>query len=316
MQRHWWSGGMVLVWLGSVGCSPAPVPQVVQYEFNDGGRYRVDCTYETDKRLEKTHEGKAFATTEEGVYVKTSMHMTAQRQPDQDWVIAYTLLRLRIHDRDGHFKLEMGPEGGELQWYQDKQPLSDYLTSDEFKAFQKLMQVPLARVRIHPNGVQVPNGLEFNFDLIRLLGKNRVYGEYLTRSVKVPPVLMTMFKAEPIKAGDRWDHQGNSSNANTHFRARAVSAKSLQVEYSSDLNLAADELRAVRKALRLDGVPGLELKTSRMTIRGVVGFDLPGKRPETAEMNFDKRYEMTLPQEVWKLHETERYRLNVEPVRD
>jgi hypothetical protein len=304
----------LLIGLASIlpGCGQSnQAPRALRYEFKDGGPYRVDCTYETEKHLAKFHAGKIFSETREGVYVKSSYRMEANQLPDADWLITYTLVRLRIHDREGNFKLEIGPESGEVQWYQDKQTLGDYLGAEDFRKYQKLVRLPLARIRIHPEGIQVPNGLEFNFDLLRLLGKNRIFGEYLTRGVKVPPVLMTTFKREPVAVGAQWDYQGNTGNAQTRFHLKALSAHKARIDYASDLELTASELQTVKRALRLDEVRGLELKQSRMRIRGGVDFSLTGGRPDSADMGFEKQYEMALPGEVWKLRENEKYQLSV-----
>jgi hypothetical protein len=313
-MTHWKNAMLRVLVLGlwaAAGCSRPLPPQVLRYTFSDGGTYRVDCTYNAEKEMRKLHQGKVFSRTRDGVFVKSSLAMRVESLPGGHWRVAYTLLRLRIHDREGRFKMEVGPESGEVQWYSEKQPLEAYLGSVDWNRYQALARMPLARVSVRPDGAQLPNGLEFNFDWLRLLGKNRVYGDYLSRGVKVPPVLMTIFDASPVAAGGSWEYQGNSLGARTRFTLTALTRDSAHIAYASELNLKPEELAAVKNALQLSQEAGLELKSSRMRITGGVEFNRLAGRPETAVMDFDKRYEMTLPQELWRLQETEHYELSV-----
>jgi hypothetical protein len=295
------------------GCGRVHLPpQLLQYQFHDHGPYRVDCSYHSEKHLAKKHDNKIFSETREGTYVKTSYRLQADPEPGGGWLVSYTLLRLRLHDQDGRFKMEIGPDGGEVFWYQEKQALEDYLGPDDFKAYQRLVRQPLARVHISARGVQAENGLEFNFALLHVLGKNRVYGDFLARGVKVPPVLLMIFKPSPVKAGEVWDYAGNSGNAATQYKLESLSASSAQLTCLSEFNLGAGELKAVRQALHVDETTGLELKQSRMVVTGSANFLLPAGRPGETSMNFDKAYAMTLPAEAWELQETERFDLTVE----
>jgi len=312
-MRRILAGCLAVGWLALVGCQPSNLPpRLLQYEFKDPGPYRVDCAYTAEKHLVKKHAGTVFSETREGTYVKTAYRLQAEREGAGAWLVSYTLLRLSLHDRDGRFKMEIGPEGGAVFWYQEKQSLEEYLGADDFKAYQRLMRLPLARVHIRADGVQAPKGLEFNFALLHVLGKNRVYGDFLARGIKVPPVLMMIFKGTPVRAGDTWDYAGNTTSAATHFRLASLSGSSAAVTCASELSLGPDELKSVRQALRLDSAAGLELKQSNMVVDGRMDFLLPAARPAKAQMNFNKNYSMTLPGEAWQLQETERFELSLE----
>ncbi|NTV51803.1 MAG: hypothetical protein HGA76_02135 [Candidatus Firestonebacteria bacterium] len=310
MRRY--AAALAAGWLVLGGCGRVDLPpRLLQYEFQDQGPYRVVCAYNSEKRLVKKHAGRVFAETHEGTHVETTYRVEAEREPGGGWVVAYTLLRLRLHDEDGRFKLEIGPEGGEVFWYQDTQSLEDYLGPEIFQTYRRQVRLPLARVHVHADGGQVPNGLEFNFSLLHTLGKNRVYGDFLARGIKVPPVLMMVFKQASVRAGDTWDYAGNSGNAATHFSLTALSTRSAQVACVSDFSLGDEELTTVRKALQLEAASGLVLKESRMRVTGSVEFLLPAGRPEKGKMHFEKFYAMSLPAETWQLQETEDFKFSL-----
>lgn len=304
-----WAAGLLVL----AGCLRANLPpRLLQYEFKDAGPYRVDCAYAAEKHLVKKHEGLVFSDTHEGTYVKTACRLQAQPETGGGWSLAYTLLRLSLHDRDGRFKMEIGPDGGEVFWYQDSQSLEDYLGAEDFKIYRRLVREPLARVHISAAGVQTSAGLEFNFALLHALGKNRVYAEFLARGIKVPPVLLMIFKSTPVRAGDSWEIAGNSGNAATRFKLETLSGTSAQLACTSEFDLGPGELKTVQQALHLDEAAGLELKKSRLAITGSENFLLPAARPGKVFMNFDKSYALALPGEEWQLQETEQFELSLE----
>lgn len=315
-----WLSILVLL-LAGCQASGNSAGQPFTYAFRDGGRYRVDCSYQLEKRLTKAFGRRQFSDHGDGLYTKFSFGLRTTSTPSGEILAAYTLLRFRIHDAAGHFLLEAGREGGNLSWFGGAQSLEAYLGPEGVRDYYRLLAQPLAMVRIDRRGIQPGSQgrsqgpkFEFNYALLRLLGKNRVIGEYIMQSVKIPPVLMLIFDRRPIRPGQGWNY---SSQANsefvTHFSLKSQTPYRAVITCWQRTNLKQENFQTLGRMLGLEPTQAWTLTRGDLQLDGEVDFLSAAGRPQAGWMEFAKHYLVGVKDETWTLTARERYDFTVAP---
>jgi hypothetical protein len=313
--NRWFMLALVLL-LG--GCHATPQSALLlRYQFQDGGQYRVDDAYQIEKQTTKSHEGKVFSSDAQAQFVQASFRVKTRMTEDQVLIVEYRLLRLRVHDDAGHFKLEIGPENGQLSWYNQDQPLAGYLDSREFARYQQLMRKPVVVLKVNTRGVEQPGGMRFDNDLLALLGKNRVIGQQIVKAFKVPPLVTVVFSEAAVHPGDTWDYQGNSQEPNgnkpltTRFRLKQVKDQNAEITLSNRVDFTGEELKALGSQLGLPETTRMVFKESFLRVDGSVFFLPAHQRPASGVLNVEKHYGLQVDQETWDLSEKEKHAYTV-----
>ncbi|MCK5243540.1 hypothetical protein KAR34_13915 [bacterium] len=314
--------------LGLAACSqPDITPYQLKYKFTDGGVYRVDARYTLDHQLRKMHDNRVFSDKQEGLLVKTSFELRIEQKKTDLLQASYTIRNISIHDQAGNFRLELGPDNGRIFWYGQEESVEEYLGRQGFRQYHQHMSRPLAIFKITPLGVQVSDSdatrENFNYTFIQLLGKNRVLGQIIMKSMKIPPVLMTIFSEEPVTKGKKWMYQGPYTRRFTEwdkpmttvFQITAVEQDGLTVVFASELKFSGEELTSLGKQFGLKEFEKVEFESSWFTVDGRVQYQPDKGRPESGSLLIQKQYGMTTREEKWELIEKETYEftLTLEP---
>jgi len=324
-------GLLFLLGLGVSACSHRSQSNVYNpvYQFKDGPIYRVEAKYTFEHNIQKSHQGKIFADQKEGLYVRATFNLTTQILPDQMIQAAYTLLNISIHDKAGRFRMEIGPQNGSIYWYGEEEDLQSYLGEKGFREYRAHIINPLAIVTIDLRGVQIndneteasPPRLKFNYPFIQLLGKNRVIGQIIVKSFKIPPVLMTIFSDEPLAVGKKWVYQGPAMQRFTEwdnplttvFQLQSAEKDRLTIVLNSKLKFTGEELTNLGKQIGLTEFEQVKFERGLFTVEGKSRFQVRWGRPETGEMIIRKQYGLKVREEEWKLSEIENYEFSLQP---
>ncbi len=334
MIRARWKIGILLLLLagplGGCGIRNRPPALTLAYQFSDGGVYLVQNAYNARQRLTKTHAGRIFADTQEELFTSAACELRVTHPNSRELEAAFTLLRLRIHDGRGKFKLEIGPEGGELSWYGEEQTLESYLGPEAWRRYRELIRQPMAVVRVNSRGIQQADGkagdtgLKINYALLQVLGKNRVIGGYVVRSLKVPPLLMIIFPGKKVRVRETWSTRSEDARAParrggifqpvvTTFTLQSAAATGAILETQNRVEFSEADLQAVRRNLKWEDIQGLKFKQGALRMQGRETF-LPGPgRPQAGDMTLRKQYSLSFKAEDWDLRETEQYHFSVQP---
>jgi hypothetical protein len=305
--------------LALAACTQHTTPYQLTYQFEDSNLYRVESKYSLDHQLTKKHDSTVFSDKQEGLYVKTAFLVRVEKQKTEMLHVYFTIQNISIHDQAGNFRLEMGPDNGQISWYGQEQSMAEYLGQEGFEQYQQYMSQPLAMLMITPLGVQVqdPKASQghFNYAFIQLLGKNRVLGKIVMKSLKIPPVLMTIFNNEPAFVGKKWSYQGPYTQRftkwdnplTTLFQVTAVKQDVCTVIFDSELKFSGEELTELGKQFGLEEFENVVFERSHFTVNGTVDYQAVLGRPESGSMLIQKQYGMATGEENWELTEKEMY---------
>ncbi len=321
-------GLMALTALSLSGCAPAgrEAKILLRYQFMPGQTYRVTTSYQIFSGLEKVHGHRRFAREENNLAVKATYQVRASTLSDHDYKIEFTLQRLRLnHDGKGRCRLEMGPQGGMLYWYDDEWTLAEYLGPDLYQNYTKLMAQPLAVIVIDRQGHQLVQDeaktvrTEIHLDLLELLSRNRVIGKRIIKAFKVPPLLMAVFPLREVGPGDRWDSlngrpdqapPSEDSPANTFFYRQRRQDVAL-IDYGSTMDFTGDELTKLQQSLDMASLNKMTFQKGRYKIKGAVQFDFKKGLPLQGTMHTDKAYQFHVGEEQWSSREEETYQVSL-----
>ncbi len=298
------------------------------YRFEDSGTYRVETKYQINHVQRKSHQGKVFSAQESRLFVQAAFRLTTRTLDNRQLAVTYTLLHLSCHDQGGNFRLEIGPESGELSWYGKQESLLEYLGPEGWARYQKIIRQPLARVVITPRGIQLESDSDleksrgFNYDLVKILHKNRVIGDRILKSLKIPPVLMAILPEKPVRAGSKWTYHGQAAQGlstwdkplDNRFSVVSGGEQGLRIRLRSKMKFSSEELTNLGKYIGFDDLKDVQFKSSRFKISGEILY-LPGPgRPESGQMKIEKKYGLRTGDEDWEMEEAEEYEFTVQPV--
>lgn len=308
-------------------CSPSPSrqQQTLEYRFADGGRYRVEAEYTLERKLEKSHQKRVFSREASRLDIRASFLLQVSLGPKPGLrLVEYTLLNLRSHDPQGKFRAELGRESGELSWYGEARSLEEYLGPEGWDRYLLLVRQPLARLVIQPQGVEVTGteqGSGFNQELVKLLLTNRVLGERLARSLKIPPVLAALLPPAPVSVGETWtldnpERPGVSDrewSKGTSFTLASENRGELELKLKNRLDFSGDDLNALGSLVGLKYLENTRFQGGQFLIDGRVRFLSRPGRPKNGSMRVEKQYGLINAGEDWSLHETEVYEFSLTP---
>ncbi|MEW6516344.1 MAG: hypothetical protein AB1439_05495 [candidate division FCPU426 bacterium] len=318
----------VLAWmLLATACGPAssPQPNTLAYRFADGGRYRVEAECTLERKLEKTHHDRVFSRETSRLDIRASFMLAAVPGPQPgQFQLEFTLLRLRSHDPQGKFRAELGREAGELFWYGETQSLEAYLGPEGWDRYEQLIRKPLAHMAITSLGREASDAGQdgaFNQELVKLLLTNRVLGERIIRSLKIPPVLVAVLPGHPVASGESWAVSGAEKPAAseweqpvaTRFTLLASRRGAAELKLENRLEFSGDDLNALGSMVGLKTLQDVQFKGGRFLITGKVRFlEKPG-RPQSGTMRIEKHYSLAKAGEAWGLEEVETYAFTLAP---
>jgi len=327
-QIHWIA--IIFFCWGLAACAPGdPARQYqLRYRFFDQGNYRVEAKYTFTDRLVKAHQGKAFLEKTDIVNVAAAFRLSTEPTSESGIRARYHLVNISIHDNAGHFSLELSPQNGEITWFGTSEGFEDYFTTEEFERYQELVSRPLAIVTIDAQGVQqnqtAPQGsqLNFNHELIQLLGKNRAIGKIVVKTIKIPPVLMTILSEEAVWVGRQWTYQGVAAPQvvawdhplTTVFKLKSDLDRGLVIVFNSEMEFSGDELTQLGKQMGITEFEKINFQESRFKVEGEVLFDSQQGRPREGSMFIEKKYGLQTGEENWKLVEQQDYQFSLSPI--
>ncbi len=321
-------GALILASFNLLACAPASsnTKTILRYQFVPGQTYRVTTSYQTFSGLEKFHGHRQFAKEEAHLAVKATYQVQALALNPQECQIEFKLLRLRLnHDGKGKCRLEMGPDGGRLTWYDDEWTLADYLGPELYAKYQKIMTQPLAVIVIDRQGHQLTQNQEktvrtgLHLDLLELLSRNRVIGKKIIKAFKVPPLLMAVFPPQAVGPGDRWTSSsedptmvlGEEEGQTNRFYFRQQQQNLASIDCTSAIMFTGDELTELQKTLDMESLNKMTFQKGNYKIQGRVQFDLAKGLPMQGSLHTDKAYSFYVDQEKWESSEQETYQVNL-----
>lgn len=330
MLNHQLTLALLLTGTLVLACAPSDTTpsRRLTYQFADSESFRVETKFQVRNAQRKSHQGKMFSAQEDQLFVQAAFHLRTRPLDNNQLAIEYTLLRLRSHDQEGNFRLEIGPDSGELYWYGKQEDLVDYLGEAGWVRYQEIIRQPLARVVITSRGIQQPDdaqaegGPGFNHDLTKLLHKNRVIGERIMKSLKIPPVLMAILPEQPARVGTEWTYTGQAAQGlstwdkplDNQFSVVSGGPEGLRLRLRSQLKFSSEELTSLGKYLGFDDLKDVQFKSSAFHIGGEIVFLPVSGRPEKGNMKIEKKYGLRTGEEDWEMEETEEYEFSLEPI--
>lgn len=315
---------LAMVAIMAPACGPAGHGRTyaLQYAFHEQKAQQVEAYYVFQHHLQKKHQGRVFADKKQGMNVRATFQLQVQQASPDRLLAQYILLYISIHDQAGNFRLELGPENGRIYWYGQEESLGDYLGEEGLLSYRVLMAKPLAVVVTDSYGTQKPAGAKegaltpgFNQALVALLGQNRIWGQIIVKSMKIPPVLMVIFPPAPVAPGQKWTYQAANQQqlpeedapVSTVFQLRRVRDERLTISCMSRLDFSGEELTSLGKRLGMPEFEEVSFQTGFFELSGEVDFNAAGGRPEKGKLQVRKKYGLKTEDEVWELEETENY---------
>lgn len=317
------AGSVVVAGCGQLDSGPA---MRLSYQFKAGQTYRLQARYESKTLITKAHGSKIFSEQEDTYYVNTAYRLQAELADTGIIQVNYFLDHFSLNDEKGKIRIEIGPESGQLAWYDDNTSLSSYLGTKAFEQYRALMKQPIATISINPRGEQLDRLSEqdktstINLALLELLSKNRVLGQYIVRAFKLPPVLMTIFPKEAVQPGDRWQVQGEQGfnqdawqqglTTKFHYLKREQDLAIINIQ--SQLTFKQEELNDLARLLKLDQLDKLSFQQGLFQVTAQSQFQTATMMPSQGKMAIEKKYSFMTNNEKWSYWEQENYWFSIE----